>query len=94
MHERRRVADEMGHSTELQSMYNIATNESQHAANEARHYATLATIKESRKKIDDLLKSITEISQIPTVRGQIDEVVVELFKSVDSLAGISSRSFV
>jgi uncharacterized protein YlxP (DUF503 family) len=88
MHERRRVADEMGHSTELQSMYNIATNEIQHAANEARHNATLATIKESRKKIDDLLKSITEISQIPTVRGQIDEVVVELFKSVDSLAGI------
>jgi hypothetical protein len=85
MQERQRVADEMGHSTELQSMYNIATPSIVHAVNEARHNTTLATIKDSRQKIDDMLKSITTVLHIATMRAQIGDVLNELFKSNDSL---------
>jgi hypothetical protein len=82
MHERQRVAEEMGHSTELQSMYNIATSESQHSANEAQVQHKATTVREAKQKILDLLKGVSKLEQIEPVKKQIGNILEEVFSLI------------
>jgi hypothetical protein len=82
MQKRQRVADEMGHSTELQSMYNISTPAVVHAANEAQAQHKAAAVKESKQKILDLLKGVAQLDEIDSAKKKIGDILDDLFNLI------------
>jgi hypothetical protein len=60
---REELAYQMGNSAEIQGFYNIATRSKELAAKEAEKNAKLQQIKDLREKIDQCIKTISQLSQ-------------------------------